>query len=319
MEEIIQHITGDLPSAIMQFTLRSLQCFAPVVLYISVAFYANPGYNLKKTFWAHLILPSSYMGLLILYYFTAFHPSALNYLLMIIFLGLALFYCLITFFRLRKHRQTVTMYASDEKAVNLFWLERIIASIVVIVLVTILYNLLFSFESLNLFMNVLLLLVIVYIAHYSMRQQEVFPFSEASLKEILSLENETEPEKIKNKVVPDEELILAKAKLNQFMLSRKPYLDPELNLVGLAELFGTTPHRLSYIINTGFNKNFFNFISNYRVEEAKSLLLYPKSEQYSVLGIAFESGFNSKTSFNNTFKKITGLTPSGFKKSGPTL
>jgi AraC-type DNA-binding domain-containing proteins len=108
--------------------------------------------------------------------------------------------------------------------------------------------------------------------------------------------------------------MILKSQLTQFMLTHKPYLDPDLNLVKLAELLGTSTHRLSYIINSGFNMNFFNFINKNRIEEAKLLLLNTKMDQYSILGIAFKAGFNSKTSFNTTFKKLTNQTPSEFKK-----
>jgi len=100
---------------------------------------------------------------------------------------------------------------------------------------------------------------------------------------------------------------------------QKPYLDSELNLIKLAELIGITPHQLSYIVNTGFNENFFQYINTYRVEKAKELLLQEEMNKLSVLGIAFESGFNSKTSFNTTFKKITGQTPTEFKKRSAAL
>jgi AraC-like DNA-binding protein len=80
-----------------------------------------------------------------------------------------------------------------------------------------------------------------------------------------------------------------------------------------------TSHQLSYVINTGFNENFFRFINQYRVEKAKELLLLEEMNRLSILGIAFESGFNSKTSFNTTFKKFTGQTPSAFKEMRSNL
>jgi AraC-like DNA-binding protein len=97
------------------------------------------------------------------------------------------------------------------------------------------------------------------------------------------------------------------------MMIKKPYLDSELNLIKLAELLQMTPHQLSYIINNGFNENFFQYVNGYRVEKAKELLVEDEMNKLSILGIAFESGFNSKTSFNTTFKKFTGQTPSEFK------
>ncbi|MEF9477974.1 helix-turn-helix domain-containing protein [Chryseobacterium sp. 1B4] len=94
---------------------------------------------------------------------------------------------------------------------------------------------------------------------------------------------------------------------------QKPYLDSELNLIRLAEMLSVSTHHLSYVINTGFGKNFFQYVNEYRIDHAKKLLKEPDSK-LSILGIAYESGFNSKTSFNTTFKKVTGQTPSEFKK-----
>ncbi|UPT68121.1 MAG: AraC family transcriptional regulator [Sphingobacteriales bacterium JAD_PAG50586_3] len=174
-------------------------------------------------------------------------------------------------------------------------------------------------ERLDLIMNILSLLIIYYTAFHSLRQKEIYPFKEKAIEEIISLSDEIEVSDAKKKIISDEELVNLKAQLTQFMLSQKPYLDSELTLVKLAELFGTTTHKLSYIINSGFNLNFFNFINKYRIEEAKLLLLSSKMDQYSILGIAFEVGFNSKTAFNTTFKKLTNQTPSEFKKSSSTL
>jgi AraC-like DNA-binding protein len=58
--------------------------------------------------------------------------------------------------------------------------------------------------------------------------------------------------------------------------------------------------------------NFYDFINGYRIMEAKRLLLDPSKRHYTVLAIAFESGFNSKTTFNKVFRKVTGLTPTEF-------
>jgi AraC-like DNA-binding protein len=62
------------------------------------------------------------------------------------------------------------------------------------------------------------------------------------------------------------------------------------------------------------NKTFYDLVNGYRVEEAKRLLLDPKSKNNKILAIAFDSGFNSKTTFNTVFKKFTGFTPSDFKE-----
>lgn len=103
-------------------------------------------------------------------------------------------------------------------------------------------------------------------------------------------------------------------KIKDFMADNKPYLDNNLTLLKLAEMLNIHTHHLSQIINENFNQNFFDFINSYRVEEAKRLLCDQHNNLYTVLAIAEESGFNSKTSFNAAFKKFTNMTPSEFKK-----
>jgi AraC-like DNA-binding protein len=164
-----------------------------------------------------------------------------------------------------------------------------------------------------------MLVIIFFIACNSLKQKEIFPLDENQRKEIISIEDEAQSGELKKKIISDSDLIKLKSKLSDLMKIQKPYLDSELNLIKLAELINMTPHQLSYIINTGFNENFFQYINTYRVEKAKELLDKEDMNKLSILGIAFESGFNSKTSFNTTFKKITGQTPSEFKKRSSVL
>ena len=72
-------------------------------------------------------------------------------------------------------------------------------------------------------------------------------------------------------------------------------------------------YQTSYIINTCFNENFYGFVNRYRIEECKRMLESNEYNNLSILGIAFEAGFNSKTAFNTTFKKLTGLSPKEYK------
>ncbi|MCX6152269.1 MAG: helix-turn-helix domain-containing protein [Ignavibacteriales bacterium] len=103
-------------------------------------------------------------------------------------------------------------------------------------------------------------------------------------------------------------------KLLALMTNEKPYIDNILTLQKLADRLQITPHHLSQIINEKLNQNFFDFINTYRVEEAKKMLIDPNVQNLTVLAIAEECGFNSKSSFNTSFKKYTGITPSEFKK-----
>lgn len=92
-------------------------------------------------------------------------------------------------------------------------------------------------------------------------------------------------------------------------------MDNELSLPLLAQKTGISAHELSYLINEVYRENFYAFVNKYRVQEAKKILLSHKLGQLNMLGIAYQAGFNSKTTFNTAFKKWTGQTPTEFLQS----
>ncbi len=103
-------------------------------------------------------------------------------------------------------------------------------------------------------------------------------------------------------------------KLLDLMENEKPFLDPNLSLKSLADTLGCTKENLSQVINEHTDMNFKNFLNKYRVEEVKVKLADPKENQYVLMKIAFECGFNSKSVFNDAFKKFSGLSPSQYRK-----
>ncbi|UCE17262.1 MAG: helix-turn-helix transcriptional regulator [Gemmatimonadota bacterium] len=122
-------------------------------------------------------------------------------------------------------------------------------------------------------------------------------------------------QKYANSGLPQTDIQKYIEKLKNFMETQKPYLIPQLTIDDLSEKLSIPSWHLSRVINTSFNQNFFNFINNYRVEEAKRLMMEPTNNDMTILEILYEVGFNSKSTFNEVFKKQTGMTPSEFKKS----
>ena len=104
-------------------------------------------------------------------------------------------------------------------------------------------------------------------------------------------------------------------KLTSYMEMEKPFLNPELNLQLLSEGTGIPQHHISQVINTNLNQNFFDFVNEYRIKESKRLFFESSSKEKNISEIMFEVGFNSKSVFNTAFKKMTGMTPSEFRKS----
>lgn len=100
-----------------------------------------------------------------------------------------------------------------------------------------------------------------------------------------------------------------------YMELEHPYLNPRLSLQDLAEATSLPTHTISQVVNELLEINVQAFINAYRVEAAKGHMADPKQAHKTLLALAFESGFNSKTSFNRVFKNHTGLTPTQYRSS----
>ena len=110
------------------------------------------------------------------------------------------------------------------------------------------------------------------------------------------------------------ELLAWRDKLLALMAEEQPWLEPELTLTEVAKRLRLTPGLLSKVINTGCGQNFNDFVNTYRVREAQRLLADPRFAHYSLVGVALESGFNSRSTFNRVFKKLVGQAPSEFTR-----
>ncbi|TGE29110.1 helix-turn-helix domain-containing protein [Hymenobacter metallicola] len=112
-------------------------------------------------------------------------------------------------------------------------------------------------------------------------------------------------------VAPETDTELARwtTRLLAHMAAAQPYLAPELTLGELAAQLRTNTSWLSRVINAGCGQNFNDFINEYRVREAETRLQDPRFRHYTLLAVALEAGFNSKSTFNRVFKKLRGITP----------
>ena len=113
--------------------------------------------------------------------------------------------------------------------------------------------------------------------------------------------------------LPEDKIRELAKQIIHLMEDEKLYREAELTLQDLSESLHSSPHQVLQAINDGLKKNFYEVINGYRVEEAKRLLLDPRTQNFTILSVGFESGFNSKTTFNTVFKKFTGFTPTDFK------
>lgn len=103
-------------------------------------------------------------------------------------------------------------------------------------------------------------------------------------------------------------------KLLKYMDEEKPYLDVDLTIHDVSGALDIPRHYLTQVINGLQGKNFYTFINEYRVEEVKKLLVDKNYRKFTLTSIAYDAGFNSKSSFNSVFKNSTGMTPSQFRE-----
>lgn len=202
---------------------------------------------------------------------------------------------------------------SDIEKINLNWLKHLAygsAAIWFIVVVSYMFDIALNRPTRFEYALQLAISILIYsIGYVGLSQPEVFLQPEDNSPD------ESKGEKYKKSGLDETTAEEIKSKLLVLMDRDKPYLDSELTLSKLSETLGISAHYLSEVINTKFNQNYYDFINKYRVEEFKARIVNPEFSNYSLLSIAFDSGFKSKTAFNTIFKKLAGKTPSEYKAS----
>ena len=139
------------------------------------------------------------------------------------------------------------------------------------------------------------------LAYFAMTQQAFFKIR-------------SKKKKYEGSLLSEKQLDQLEQRLQILMQTQQPFLDEKLNRSKLAAQLNIHPKDLSRLINERYQLNYFDFINSYRVKEFQRLLQLEEYQHLSLLGIAFEAGFNSKTTFNTAFKKQTGMTPAEFQK-----
>ncbi|KKM58991.1 hypothetical protein LCGC14_1548630 [marine sediment metagenome] len=104
-------------------------------------------------------------------------------------------------------------------------------------------------------------------------------------------------------------------KVMRFMAEEKPFLKPSFTLQQLGEQTQLPAKELSLLINHTMGKHFFDFVNEFRINEAKAILTDSNRQELTILEVLYEVGFNSKSSFNTAFKKYTGTTPTLYRKN----
>lgn len=217
---------------------------------------------------------------------------------------------------LTRHRREIRDQFSYLERVNLRWLRFLVISYGLIFLSGVFLFL--GADALNIVQEVsigtyLLFIVVVYaIGFMGLRQPEIFtrliPAADATSNNIAS-------RKYRKSALSTEARQNVLTRLQAYMRKERPYLDNELTLPQLAQGIDVPSHQLSQSINEGLGKSFFDFVNEYRVDEAKQALQRPVARRPNILTIAHDAGFNSKSAFYRAFRKHGGITPSEFRRA----
>ena len=240
-----------------------------------------------------------------------------------IFLGPV--YMLIALFMLRKHRYSIENNFSYTENIDLRWLNNVILGAglawVVVIIMTLLSNYneyLPSRIGDNIIFSTITLLVF-FIGYFGLKQQVIYSVQPIKVDDSSianeNIEDESDSSKYKKSGLKPEESDHYLNKLLKYMEDEKPYLDGKLSLKHVASTLGISTNYLSQVINENLQNNFFDFVNKYRIDLVKTKLKENSNSNYTLLSLAYDCGFNSKSSFNSTFKKYTGLTPSQYLKS----
>jgi len=250
------------------------------------------------------------------------------------------FYVIMMILMLRKHQRNIKYYFSFEKNISLKWIK----AFVVIIILNSLLEIFMAFFSIyipNMSPEIVyvyyffLFLLITTLGYFGVKQNEIYNFND---RQVFSKTSDSFIPNIPNEDInlneldihekPDENLEILPL---HYMISddeQKRIVDAVIKLINeekihqnnklsvfeLAELLGTNKTYISVSINNVLKKNFRQFINEYRIEEAKKILLDSNFDHYSIDGIAQLVGFSSKSTFNQAFKKFTDLTPTEFKR-----
>lgn len=233
----------------------------------------------------------------------------------IILLGIILSGIIYTFISLRaliKHKRRIKDNFSYTEKINLEWLYRLVIGLSCIWILVIFADDEIIFSSVVLF--------VVYIGYFGIKQVGIFTNQHAMIASEILESSETiaippfENVKYEKSSLTDVQSQDIHKRLKLLMKEKKLYLIPELTLAMTSQELNVHSNTLSQVINTVEQKNFFDYINTLRVEEFKEQITQPDSHKYTLLSIAYECGFNSKTSFNRNFKDHTGKSPSEYLK-----
>lgn len=232
---------------------------------------------------------------------------------------------LVTYLTYRKQIVNAVSYADS---VAFRWMQHVLSALIIMLVARAIFILLYpsfgSFGSMYwyylIFATLVYFLTIQGYAHLvtvftisKANKVEIAAESNKSTHEARSYVNLSQSDHLNHDTSYDAKALAQKrAQLSALFEQQHVYRDPELSLQGLASMLNWHTKETSAVINQGFEKNFNDFVNTYRVNEFKQIIVHQEGNSPRVLDSAFECGFNSKSTFNRVFKRLSGQTPKQF-------
>lgn len=178
-----------------------------------------------------------------------------------------------------------------------------------------------------LFFSIIFLIFLVVLIYLYLKKQKAYGYLVTLNKELALLDADNyvkraaeyiNIEKYTSSALNTEQKVEIRNSIMHLLETEKIFLNPDLNLEELAKMLNTNKKYVSQVINEDFQTNFNQLLNQYRVKEARRLLLSEESKKLNLEGIALKCGFNNRVSFNTAFKRITGLSPAYYAKNNKT-
>jgi AraC-like DNA-binding protein len=213
---------------------------------------------------------------------------------------------------IRRYKMALETYFSSTEQINLDWLHFILLSALIaytgisgLYMVNAIFHLM-SYQVLQQAGYSIAAILVLVIGFFGIRKGSIFTSSNIDF----DMEKAIDADEATPTLTNEDEIFVHR--LLEFMRVEKPYLNPDINLALLSRKLQVSPEYLSGIINGRLNKNFFDFINHYRVEEFKLICKDPENKKLTLISLAYDSGFNSKATFNRVFKREMNCTPSEY-------
>ncbi|MCP4137736.1 MAG: helix-turn-helix transcriptional regulator [bacterium] len=289
-------------------------------------------YRFEKKEWLHFIpLSITLLSLIPLYllnlsdivgFINAYenfnHP--ISYPFFFVRMGQPAAYMAASVLLLRKHSRNMEQnYSSDIDKRSLSWMRKIIYCYVIVLVGYIVFTGLLNAVKPEVqhladdIVNVMMFFLFFIFMYKGVTQVDIYQdVKEPQVEEIQTGEQN---EKYAKSKLSGEKAWAYLNRIIQYMEEQKAYTDNDITLQKLSESLSIPAHHISQVLNQNLDKNFYDFVNTYRLEEAKKNLGDPAKSKVSISEILLECGFNSKSVFNTLFKQYTGMTPSQYRKN----